>query len=63
MVRPCSFLAGTIVVSHSGEVPKLHQERNRLLITLITLNNVKRNDSYTTTLLMGEMPVSHLVSL
>ena len=63
MVRPCSFLAATIAVSHSGEATKLHQERNRLLIALITLNNLKRNDSYTTTLLTGEMPVLHLVWL
>lgn len=33
------------MVSPSGETTKLHQERNRLLITLITLNNVKRNDN------------------
>lgn len=45
-------------MSHSGEATKLHQERNRLLIALITLNNVKRKDSYTTTLLTGEMPFS-----
>ena len=51
------------MVSHSGEATKLHQARNRLLITLITLNNVTRNDSYSATLLMGEMPVLHLVSL
>ena len=50
-------------MSHSGEATKLRQERNRLLIALITLNNVKRNDSYTTSAHGGNASLAFSLAL